>query len=190
VNETPYAIVQQFTVTANLNQAGKVKVLIDSGSSGNFINESTVKRLKLPTFLRKNPLRVTHVQGGEVGRVERQTKCYMRIRDVKGQSHREIITMDVAPLGKHEVIVGLPWFKVHEPRVDWVNLTLDFQGEYCTDQCLLERGEGSARLSTEEAEVFEIQGKETVKDWKELVPREYHDFGDVFDLEKARNYPP
>jgi hypothetical protein len=55
VNETPYAIVQQFTVTANLNQAGKVKVLIDSGSSGNFINESTVKRLKLPTFSKKEP---------------------------------------------------------------------------------------------------------------------------------------
>jgi hypothetical protein len=63
VNETPYAIVQQFVVTANLNQAGKVKVLIDSGSSGNFINESTVQvRLKLPTFTRKNPLRVTHVK--------------------------------------------------------------------------------------------------------------------------------
>ena len=84
MNETPYAIVQQFIVTANLNQAGKVKVLVDSGSSGNFINDKTVKRLKLPTFPRKNPLRVTHVQGGEVGRVEKQVKCYMRIRDAKG----------------------------------------------------------------------------------------------------------
>ena len=114
----------------------------------------------------------------------------MRIRDAKGRSHREVITMDVAPLGKHEVILGLPWFKVHEPSVDWVNLTISFQGEYCTDQCLMERGAGITQLSTEEVEIFKVQGKDIDTAWRSLVPKEYHDFGDVFDLEKARKLPP
>jgi len=70
ITETPYEIVPQFTVMVNLNQAGKVRALLDSGSSGNFINLTVVKRLRLPTISRKGLLRVTHVKGGEVGIVD------------------------------------------------------------------------------------------------------------------------
>ena len=72
---------------ANLNKAGKVKALLDSRAAGNFINQETVKELRLPTVPRKGKLRVTHVQGGKVGIVDRQVKCYMRIRDSSGTSH-------------------------------------------------------------------------------------------------------
>ena len=90
--ETPYEIVQQFTIMASLNKAGKVKALVDSGAAGNFINQQVVKELRLPTIPRKGSLRVTHVKGGKVGTVDRQVKCYMRIRDSKGNSHRNYKT--------------------------------------------------------------------------------------------------
>ena len=80
IAETPYEIVQQFTITVNLNKAGRVKALLDSGAAGNFINQNTVKELKLKTIPRNGSLQVTHVKGGKVRIVDRQVKCYMRIR--------------------------------------------------------------------------------------------------------------
>jgi len=191
ITETPYEIVPQFTVMVNLNQAGKVKALLDSGSSGNFINLAVVKKLRLLTTTRKGLLRVTHVKGGEVGIVDRQVKCYMRIRDSKGRSHREIITLDVIPLGKHQVILGLPWLKHHEPTLDWGQLKPTFDSQHCQDQCLLERGTaGISSITLEELEIFEIAAMETNQDWRKSVPKEYHDFAQVFDLQKARKLPP
>ena len=62
---------------SNINKAGKVVTLIDTGAMGNFINEKVVTRLKLPTITRKKKLLVTHVKGGEVGIVTKQVKCYL-----------------------------------------------------------------------------------------------------------------
>jgi len=190
VAETLYEIIQQFMVKANLNKAGIVMALIDSGSAGNFIHEKVVKEMKLPTIARKTPLRVTHVKGGQVGMVHTQVKCYLRIRDMDENSHREIITLDIAPIGRHQVILGLPWLKAHQPELDWGGLKLRFNQEHCREQCLLGQGIGIACISMEEIEVMEIKAQEEVTDWKQLVPKEYHNYSDVFNLEKARKLPP
>ena len=51
-------------------------------------------------------------------------------------------------------------------------------------------GIGVNCITSEEIEIMEIQGLESKEDWRTIVPKEYHDFGDVFDLEKARKLPP
>src|SRR6266404_3904195 len=177
-------------IKANLNKAGRVEALLDSGAAGNFINQDLVKKLKLSMIPRKTSLRVTHVKGGKVGIIDKQVKCYMRVRDSKGNSHREIITLDVAPIGKHQVILGLPWLRTHQPDLNWKKSGIEFKHRYCREQCLLERGIGVNSITTEEIEVLEIQGLEREKNWRKLVPKEYHDYADVFDLEKARKLPP
>jgi len=166
VSETLYKIIQQFVVKANLNKAGKVMALINSGSAGNFIHEKVVKEMKLPTIARKTPLKVTHVKGGQVGMVHTQVKCYLRIRDMDRNSHREIITLDVAPIGRHQVILGLPWLKAHQPKLDWGGLKLRFKQEHCKEQCLLGQGIGIACISMEVIEVMKLKAQEEVTDWK------------------------
>ena len=190
VTETPYEIVRHFTITAHLNKAGKVVALVDTGATANFIHPAVVKKLGLPTIPRKRKLKVIHVKGGRVGIVDRQVKCYMRIRDREGHSHREIITFDVVPVGRHQVILGLPWFRTHKPYFHWDDLTMEFISPYCKDQCLLERGLGINCITTEELEILEVKTEELDSNWKKIVPKEYHDFADVFDIRKARKLPP
>jgi hypothetical protein len=48
--------------------------------------------------------RITH----EVNKVE------LRI-----QEHQEVITFDVFGLATYDVILGLPWLREHNPRIDW-----------------------------------------------------------------------
>ncbi|RAL58215.1 hypothetical protein DID88_002294 [Monilinia fructigena] len=43
--------------------------------------------------------------------------------------HSEVIQLDVVPLGQQQIILGMPWLKAHNPRIDWSQETVTF------DQC-------------------------------------------------------
>ena len=73
--DTPYKISKQFFIKMWINEAVKVKVMLDSGSVGNFISPDAVQQCGLNTQLRETPLSVTHVQGGKVGLVTEQVRC-------------------------------------------------------------------------------------------------------------------
>jgi len=46
-------------------------------------------------------------------------------------------------------------------------------------------------MTLEELDVFEISTEDWKnQEWRKLVPREYHDFAQVFDLQRARKLPP
>ena len=73
--DTPYEISKQFFIKMWINEAVKVKVMLDSGSAGNFISPDAVQRCGLNTQPRETPLSVTHIQGGKVGLVTEQVRC-------------------------------------------------------------------------------------------------------------------
>jgi len=51
---------------------------------------------------------------------------------------REITTFQVAKLQNHEAILGMPWLKSHNPRIDWGQGKITFDSEKCTTMCLNE----------------------------------------------------
>ena len=75
VCDTPYTISKQFFTKVWINEAVQVKVMLDSGSAGNFISPEAVQRCGLNTQPQETPLSVTHVQGGKVGLVTEQVQC-------------------------------------------------------------------------------------------------------------------
>ena len=123
---TPYSITKQFFTKMWIKEAVEIQVMIDSGSAGNFISPATIMKHGLQTHMRNTPLSVTHVQGGSVGVVSKQVTLKMS----KG-SHQETITLDVVPLGKHAMILGMPWLQVHNPSMDWETCRVTFNSEYC-----------------------------------------------------------
>src|SRR5258706_4019617 len=143
---TPYAITKQFYTKVWINEAVRVKVMLDSGSAGNFMSLQAVQRCGLKTQSHKTPLSVTHVQGGKVGIVTEQVRCRMR----KG-THSEDITFDVVPLGRHAIIIGMPWFKVHNPLMDWKECRVFFESSYCREKCI-----GMTPEEMDEMEIMEI----------------------------------
>jgi dUTP pyrophosphatase len=49
--------------------------------------------------------------------------------------HTEEILLNIAPIGKHEVILGLPWFRYHGVQFDWDNGDIAQWSPKCEGRC-------------------------------------------------------
>jgi hypothetical protein len=47
-----------------------------------------------------------------------------------------MLTFDIVPLGKHNIILGLPWLQQHNPIIHWSSRKLTFTSDYCEQQRL------------------------------------------------------
>ena len=52
------------------------------------------------------------------------------------EGHSEDITMDVAPIGLHQIILGLPWLQCHNLDINWERPKIMFGSTYCNNHCL------------------------------------------------------
>ena len=104
--------------------------MVDSGAMGNFIHPRFVQEHGLTTKER-TPLVVNDVNGRLLSRVDRQTEVRMSIA-----GHSEMITFDVAPLGKHNIVLGLPWLQHHDPIMQWSSGKITFTSDHCEQHCL------------------------------------------------------
>jgi hypothetical protein len=52
------------------------------------------------------------------------------------RGHLETLTFDVAPLGKHNIVLGLPWLQQHDLIVHLSSGKLTFVSDYCKRHCL------------------------------------------------------
>ena len=98
-------------------------------------------------------------------------------------NHLEYITFNVVPLGKHAIIIGMPWLQVHNLCMDWEKHKVSFESEFCMENCITI----TSKKDLEELEIMEISaiGKEEM----DIVPPELHSRLPGFDIEKARKMP-
>ena len=50
--------------------------------------------------------------------------------------HSETLTFNVAPLGKHNIVLGLLWLQWHNPMIHWKSGKVTFISNYCEEHCL------------------------------------------------------
>ena len=208
---TPYALTRHLSVPVYLNKAEKPNsALLDSGAVGNFIHEELVQRLGLVRTPRA-PLPLLDVKGIKIGQLEFQVKVDMRVG-----AHEESIVLDVAPIGSHRLILGLPWLQAHDPIVRWSTGHIQFTSQYCNLHCLpqphdvfaqqqpqRERSHALEDSKTDFAEVsamesdlveifaIDLMPSATEEALQKMIPPEYHDYLDVFDPEgPMRKLPP
>jgi hypothetical protein len=99
--------------------------------------------------------------------------------------HEERLGFYVANLGRDQMILGYPWFKLYNPTFDWSHNTL--QGEdvkidtagYHTKHTQI----CSLQLPPEE---MEKEHTETLQ----LIPKQYHHHWEVFSEKAAQCFPP
>jgi len=93
-----------------------VKVLLDSGATGLFMDMTFAKEKGFKMEKLKNPLLVRNMDGtaNVGGTIMHQVECNMFFK-----GHVERVRMDVCNLGKIEVILGMPWLAAHNPEIDW-----------------------------------------------------------------------
>lgn len=189
-------------LTAPITLAVSIKTtaMVDSGAMGNFIHPRFVSEHKLVTRDR-TPLVVNDVNGRLLSRVDQQVEINMVLGN-----HSETLTFDVAPLGKHNVVLGLPWLQRHNPTIQWSSGKITFISDYCEEHCLAQPASTFLNqrpivpmavvnsevselavepLSEEEVDIFAVEIPEHLESVAETIPDPYQIKINVFDGQKA-----
>ena len=110
-----------------------INAMIDSGATEDFIDQDVCNKHGIKMIKAKNRREIYLADGkpSAMGPVTHMTKVPMDI-----SSHRELATFQVANLQNHEVILGMPWLRIHNPTIDWNDEKITFNDERCTTWCL------------------------------------------------------
>src|SRR5258707_5685897 len=93
-------------------------VLLDSGATGMFINQSFMQKHQLETTPLPQPVLICNIDGSlnENGSVTEEVHVTLHFRRHSKRAH-----LAVANLGQQTVIIGHSWLTLHNPEVDWVS---------------------------------------------------------------------
>ena len=127
---TPYQLVRLLTAWITLADSIKTTAMVDSGAMGNFIHLRFMSEHQLVTKTH-TPLVVNDVNSWLLLWVDQQVEIQMDIG-----SHLETLTFDVVPLGKHNIMLGLPWLQWHNLMIHWCSRKVTFIYDYCEEHCL------------------------------------------------------
>src|SRR4051812_33271346 len=90
-----------------------VSIMIDSGLMGDFISQQCVERFGLAVHdIKATPIRFGNGSLGESNKIV-LAAC------LKLPEHEESINLCVISLPHHDIILGLPWLKKWNPRINW-----------------------------------------------------------------------
>jgi hypothetical protein len=128
INGTDHDTLLTITFTINDYQA---TAMIDSGASGNFMTPKYVRRYGLPTQRKRHPYKLGVVDGTLIsqnnGTVDRETRPLRMIR----KGHEEWIQFDIVSIGHHDIILGIPWLRKHNPSINWKTDSVRFENCEC-----------------------------------------------------------
>jgi len=98
-----------------MHEGVTVKVLLNSGITGMFMDREMTKRYGFKMTKLERPLKVKNVNGTENSRgsITHQVEV-----NVFYKNHMKRIRMDMCNLGKMEVILGMPWLQVHNLEIN------------------------------------------------------------------------
>jgi hypothetical protein len=95
--------------------------LIDSGAMENFINQETIKKLKLGTRKLKEPVRLRNIN--EMYNQSGSVKSFIDLLINRG-GRKVTQRFYVTNLGSDKIILGYPWLRAFNPEINWPNCKL------------------------------------------------------------------
>jgi hypothetical protein len=179
--------------------------MIDSGASSCFIHKDFVKNYKIPTIKKKKPRKLKVIDGREIssGLVEYECTFQLQIG-----SHSEEVVCNVADIGKHSIVLGMSWLRIHNPTIEWSTKRIIFNSVYCSNTCLPVSNSVQANVSGTENHLEDVsEDLGGVKVFQPLegiprevggvmdvplegIPTELHDYMEVFSEDKVTELPP
>ena len=99
----------------------EMKVLLDTGAGGKFIDQNFIRNQKIKTKNLEHPIEVFNVDGtpNKRGTIMKYTRLDLMING-RTRPHNLFVTR----LGKQKIILGYPWFKQDNPEINWEKCTL------------------------------------------------------------------
>jgi transposase InsO family protein len=99
--------------------------LLDSGAQANYISPYAKKAAGLSDIAKEESYSLRVASGERMPGSPRITREVRTTFELGGQPPRSI-TLDVFDMAHHDVILGLPWLREHNPVIDWKNITIMF----------------------------------------------------------------
>jgi len=102
--------------TTDTSEVHSVKVLLDSGATGNFIDKDFVRTKGISTRSVSRPILVFNVDSSpnEAGQISEVVDVILRYK-----THSEKTLLAVSNLRKQSMILGYTWLKDHNLEVNW-----------------------------------------------------------------------
>jgi len=97
--------------------------MIDSGASGNFISKRLVDKYGIATRKKKKGYELIAVDGSPLPNVDNETI----LLPMAVQQHYEEVVLDIVEMARHDIVLGTPWLKQHNPNIDWRTGVLNFE---------------------------------------------------------------
>ena len=116
------SLIIELTMKAQGGKVFMVKALIDSGASGNFMDEEFAKLALLVLTKLNYSIRLTLADGKQstAGFINHE----VRNLHLTYGHHNEVISFLITKTPGTSVILGMPWLKKHNPRIDWIDQTV------------------------------------------------------------------
>ena len=97
--------------------------------------------------------------------------------------HQETISFELITSPKFPIILGIPWFSIHNPSINWETRSLSFTSDHCKRHC-----KESYQISPSPTQDLQA-ALATIKSYDKLPPQ-YLEFRDVCDKKGADQLPP
>ena len=91
------------------------KVMIDSGTIGNYMNPIFKKQLKILGIKKATPEPISGLNSEDLGGHLMDESGFVPMAVM---SHLESINFDVTPLGQYDMVLGIPWLRNHNPTIN------------------------------------------------------------------------
>jgi len=100
----------------NMYEGIIIKTLLDSGTTGMFMNKRIVARHGFKLQKLEKPIMIRNVNrtnnSGEAITYQVKVNIYYK-------GYVERMRIDVCDLGRTEIILGMPWLVAHNPEINW-----------------------------------------------------------------------
>jgi hypothetical protein len=173
-----------------------ISILIDTSSNMTYISPQIVEECKLQQEKHTKPWLVQQVTGTKIKVTKVITTCQIIMNGFPTQA-----TLNILPLGSHDMLIGMDWLVSHKSKMDYYNKTLeceDGKGKKRTlhgiQNPISVREISSLQMnkySRKGCPLYAIQVLKYVEDQKPIL--EYHpimkDYRDVFS-EEVLGLPP
>jgi len=186
-----------------------IKVMIDCGAEGNFIDQTYTAIMGIKKTALARPIKVQNIDGtlNQAGTITHYVNITLEIGERKRNEW-----LYITKLGKQKVILGTPWLKKENPDINWQLSMINWRNEVHPRPPSKEREEGEFTDPPEHLEELAIQhgnfeelwintklshsqtiahGLEQKKDIpiQELVLELYHKWLDIFNEKASHRFP-
>ena len=176
------------------------RALVDGGATGNFINQDYAIRLNMQLKSLANKIPFAGANKNK-SYVTHYTEVNMKTEDSQGKFKNETIRLYLAELGTHDIILGTPWLVKNNPHINWKTYHIKFR-ELGPEEDIQQNTEMQKWKELYARHVIPVKGNfaqklatqatkgRQEKPTEDILPKEYHQYLDVFSEELSEKLPP